>query len=255
MPCLIPEILFEIGKKLIEDGNLKAIIQFGFSGKESLNVLKNVFASISTIKIYDNQIGIGWNQTCSNFGAEKIPKCFLNCIGGNVKCFYIELKINPIFQTIIDKIISKKQLVSFSAGINSYCINNLNIYKILPTFSLTLKDLEIPAAAISLNLRMSLQPENLTLKNCFNHNFLYSEFISNYDKTGSLNIIKDFFETLNSPCLETINFDLKYNGSCKDDITALKKIIKNSNNFPPNIVYTILSNKAFLNDTTSNHEI
>uniref|UniRef100_A0AC35EW98 Uncharacterized protein n=1 Tax=Panagrolaimus sp. PS1159 TaxID=55785 RepID=A0AC35EW98_9BILA len=60
MSCLIPEILFGIGKILIEDGNLKAINKYGVSGKESFNVLMNVFASITSVEIYDNQIGIGW---------------------------------------------------------------------------------------------------------------------------------------------------------------------------------------------------
>uniref|UniRef100_A0AC35FKN3 Uncharacterized protein n=1 Tax=Panagrolaimus sp. PS1159 TaxID=55785 RepID=A0AC35FKN3_9BILA len=267
MPYLIPEILFGIGKKLIEDGNLKAMIKFGFSGKESLNVLKNVFASISTIKIFDYQIGIGWNQKCSNFDGETFPKCFLNCIGGNVKNLYIEREINPIFQTIIDKIISKKQLVSFSAGKNSYCSNTLKMDKFLPIFSSTLKDLKIPSRALVDEIIDSLHLKTLSLENCFNLNFqiLYrcikengstSKFFSSIkditiiDKTGEMTSFLYSANILINPncSLQTFFFNMKYNGYIKRDIQALTNEIKNSNYFPSNVVYTVLSNGVYLNE-------
>uniref|UniRef100_A0A914PM19 Uncharacterized protein n=1 Tax=Panagrolaimus davidi TaxID=227884 RepID=A0A914PM19_9BILA len=243
MPCLIPELLFGIGKKLIEDRNLKPIIKFGFSGKESLNILMNVFASVTSVGIYDNQIGIGWDQKCLYFNVEEFPKCFLYCMGENVKSLYIEREINPIFQTIIDKIISQKQLITFSAGKDSYCSHTLKMNKFLPSFSSTLKELKIPFRALNEEIIDSLKIETLSLVNCFNFSLskiliqcgnINSPFhasiqsLTFIDKTGTLYLGKEEFKFLFLifPSLKNIKFNMKYNGRIKRDLSALLNLSK-----------------------------
>uniref|UniRef100_A0A914PP02 Uncharacterized protein n=1 Tax=Panagrolaimus davidi TaxID=227884 RepID=A0A914PP02_9BILA len=262
MPCLIPEILFGIGKKLIENGNLKTIVKFSFSGKESFNVLKNVFASISTIEIYYNFIGIGWDKEPYIFDVEEFPKSFMYCIGGNVKSLYIEREINPIFQTIIDKIISEKQLISFSAGKGSYFSNTLKMDKFLPIFSSTLKELKIPSRALNEEIIDSLTLQTLSLVNYFHFSlsklFIKCEKINSpfhasiqtltfNDKTGILYLVKEKFKFLFQifSSLKNIHFNMKYDGEIKQDLSALLELVKNAG-FSSNIVYTVLSNGMYL---------
>uniref|UniRef100_A0A914PP99 Uncharacterized protein n=1 Tax=Panagrolaimus davidi TaxID=227884 RepID=A0A914PP99_9BILA len=66
MPCLIPEILFTVCKKLIKDGCHDCVLGFGLSGKQPLKSLNNKVASITNVELYDNCYSGGWvsNRYC-----------------------------------------------------------------------------------------------------------------------------------------------------------------------------------------------
>uniref|UniRef100_A0A914PEL1 Uncharacterized protein n=1 Tax=Panagrolaimus davidi TaxID=227884 RepID=A0A914PEL1_9BILA len=112
MPSLIPEILFEIGKKLVKDGKSDAVIKYAFSGKEQLKTMKNVFASVSFLEFNETHYSIGWNdKSCCKFelnNDKPNSKFLMDNIGNSV----INLEINrpftilfrvmyrPIFQKI-----------------------------------------------------------------------------------------------------------------------------------------------------------
>uniref|UniRef100_A0A914QDK3 Uncharacterized protein n=1 Tax=Panagrolaimus davidi TaxID=227884 RepID=A0A914QDK3_9BILA len=77
------------------------------------------------------------------------------------------------------------------------------------------------------------------------------------DKTGTLSFVKEnvsfLFETFLS--LKNIEFNMKYDGKIKRDLSALIKIINNSR-FSSNIVYNVLSNGLYSNyETDSNLSI
>uniref|UniRef100_A0AC34FY78 DUF4371 domain-containing protein n=1 Tax=Panagrolaimus sp. ES5 TaxID=591445 RepID=A0AC34FY78_9BILA len=260
MPCLIPEILFDIAKKLVEDRNSDAVIQFGLSGKECFKALANVFASVTTLELYDNHFAVGWDKQCSMFDVKKVPKFLLHCIGGSVKKLHIEREFNPLCQPIIDQIVAQKKLISFSAGNDSYYCSEKFINEFLPLFSSTLKDVKIPSRAMSETFCDKLCPENLTLSNIFNLNIVFllrllstSESSSLFkssikhltfvDKTGSFSSsafsCQNIIQTFSS--LETLNFNMKYRRFIKNDIQAIIKIIQISINLPSKIVYTVLS--------------
>uniref|UniRef100_A0A914P949 Uncharacterized protein n=1 Tax=Panagrolaimus davidi TaxID=227884 RepID=A0A914P949_9BILA len=164
------------------------------------------------------------------------------------------------------------ELISFSAGKDSYCSNTLKMDKFLPIFSSTLKDVKIPSRALDEEIIDSLKIENLSIVNCFNFSLskiiikcgkINSPFHASIqtltfnDKTGTLSFVKEnisfLFETFLS--LKTIEFNMKYDGKIKRDLSALIEIVKNAR-FSSNIVYTVLSSGRYLNyETDSNFSI
>uniref|UniRef100_A0A914Q0Y6 Uncharacterized protein n=1 Tax=Panagrolaimus davidi TaxID=227884 RepID=A0A914Q0Y6_9BILA len=109
MPCLIPEILFEIGKILIEDGNSDTVIQFALSGKQQFQTTKYVFASATTLKLYDDYYNIGWEKKLCKFSNNRLEKLLLNSSGNRVNTLFIEEYI-PEYQSVFDRIAEKKRM-------------------------------------------------------------------------------------------------------------------------------------------------
>uniref|UniRef100_A0AC35GMU5 Uncharacterized protein n=1 Tax=Panagrolaimus sp. PS1159 TaxID=55785 RepID=A0AC35GMU5_9BILA len=99
MPCLIPEILFEIGKKLIEDGNSDTVIQFALSGKQQFQAMENVFASATALKLYADHFNIGWENKLCYFSNNRLTKLLLNSNVNRIDTLFIEEYI-PEYQSV-----------------------------------------------------------------------------------------------------------------------------------------------------------
>uniref|UniRef100_A0A914PED0 Uncharacterized protein n=1 Tax=Panagrolaimus davidi TaxID=227884 RepID=A0A914PED0_9BILA len=272
MPILIPEILFAIGKQIIENGKSENdVVKFVISGKESLKAARNVFASVKNLKINHCHFAIGWKKEYSEYNFLKIPKCLMYCIGGSVKKLYIKQQINPFFQPIIDTVIEKKQLISFSTSSKFYeCEDILFLKNFLPQFSKTLKELSIPNQAMSGILRDSLRLKTLIFQNGCNRGlyFMLRPFPNTNEKSPFLSsvehlLFKDISGHLHSsfdnyisviklfPSLKRLDFIT----ICKDlnsleiDIKVLSKLIKRTKyEFPQNVIYNVLLQKPLLNE-------
>uniref|UniRef100_A0A914QP93 Uncharacterized protein n=1 Tax=Panagrolaimus davidi TaxID=227884 RepID=A0A914QP93_9BILA len=114
MPFLNRDIIFAIGKKLVEDGNSVAVMKFALSGKKQLYEMRNVFASVTFLDLNEGYYGIGWGCKSGKFyyqNGDELPlKFFMDCIGDSI----ITLRLNysnirrTMYQPFIDKIVKKK---------------------------------------------------------------------------------------------------------------------------------------------------
>uniref|UniRef100_A0AC34GBS6 Uncharacterized protein n=1 Tax=Panagrolaimus sp. ES5 TaxID=591445 RepID=A0AC34GBS6_9BILA len=60
MRRLTHEILFDIAKQLIENGNEEDVYKFALSGKEPFQATAKAFAAVTTLELYDDRFLIGW---------------------------------------------------------------------------------------------------------------------------------------------------------------------------------------------------
>uniref|UniRef100_A0AC35GQY2 Uncharacterized protein n=1 Tax=Panagrolaimus sp. PS1159 TaxID=55785 RepID=A0AC35GQY2_9BILA len=153
MPCLIPEILFETGKKLIEDGNSDTVIQFALSGKQQFQAVKNLFASATTLKLCTDYYSIGWENQLCNFPNNRLTKLLLNSNGNSVDTLFIEKYILE-FQSVFCRIAEKKQLISVHVS-NKFCSNPSYMIDYLPILSFSLKNMIIPNCLMNEKFRDS----------------------------------------------------------------------------------------------------
>uniref|UniRef100_A0A914QVG8 Uncharacterized protein n=1 Tax=Panagrolaimus davidi TaxID=227884 RepID=A0A914QVG8_9BILA len=268
MPALIPEILFAVGKQIIENGDSENdLSKFALSGKVCLNAVKKVFASVTTLKIYDgNNFDIGWDKQCTKYDIDEFPESWIYLIGGSVTKLHVEKEINGFFWPIIDVISKHKKLVSFSTGSESCCSKTLLMDEFLPTFSTTLKELTVPKQSISKTLCDTLRPKSLTLLYDYHqydvHFFLKIaenslllssiKHLTFYTYSGSLSSFPQYYELMIElfSSLKTINFTVKYGMfnelRFRSDIGTLIKTIKRSTTFPSKIVYTV--SQEFMKD-------
>uniref|UniRef100_A0AC34FQM9 Uncharacterized protein n=1 Tax=Panagrolaimus sp. ES5 TaxID=591445 RepID=A0AC34FQM9_9BILA len=115
MPCLNQDLLFDIGKQLIEDGDSDAVIRFALSGKESFQAMSKVFASVTTLKLYYNQYSIGWDKQCSTFqlgNGKNFSKFIFFHIGNCIKNLHIDgamVVFVEFYQPLFKKLLAKKR--------------------------------------------------------------------------------------------------------------------------------------------------
>uniref|UniRef100_A0AC35GY02 Uncharacterized protein n=1 Tax=Panagrolaimus sp. PS1159 TaxID=55785 RepID=A0AC35GY02_9BILA len=186
MVCLNSDVLFDIGKKLIEDGDSDAVIKFFLCGKQQFQAMKNVFSSVSTLKLYRKYYEIGWDKNCTKFdvGSSQSHLPFLMLLIGNcVKNLHLDdhflLQWSP-YLTVAEKISKTKQLISFSAG--EYCTRTF-LDEFFPQFASTLKNVMIPSTSMTATFRDTLKLDSLTIFEPMGYNF--TSFCC---KTVSLNI-------------------------------------------------------------------
>uniref|UniRef100_A0A914YY77 Uncharacterized protein n=1 Tax=Panagrolaimus superbus TaxID=310955 RepID=A0A914YY77_9BILA len=178
------DILFEIGKKLIEDGDSDAVLRFGLSGKESWNALIKVFASVKILKLYYFYYSIGWDENCCctfYFGSNPHSTFLMNCIGASVKNLQLFEQF-PIYKQILDKISERQQLNSIFIDPSFFSI--FFSVKLLKHHSKTLKHVSIPSQCMTEELQNLLNLESLTcLDFCGT-----KEFLQNFCKTTFLTL-------------------------------------------------------------------
>uniref|UniRef100_A0A914PPF7 Uncharacterized protein n=1 Tax=Panagrolaimus davidi TaxID=227884 RepID=A0A914PPF7_9BILA len=150
MPSLFPEILLEISKKFLEDGNSDAITKFALSGKQQLNAMKEIFVSVETLELYSDYYIIKWDHQTSvkhDPNYNKISKLFMHCIGDSVTNLHINDYFSnvdhKVYQPIFDKINEKLQLVTFSISPDACCSSEF-LAAFLTMFDTTLKNVSIP---------------------------------------------------------------------------------------------------------------
>uniref|UniRef100_A0AC34FJ10 Uncharacterized protein n=1 Tax=Panagrolaimus sp. ES5 TaxID=591445 RepID=A0AC34FJ10_9BILA len=161
MPCLNQEVLFDIGKQLIEDGDSDAVIRFALSGKEPFQAMSKVFASVTTLGLFSNCFSIGWKDKCYAFRIRNNKPSFiwlLSSIGNSVTRLHINYGNIPSYRPIIEKIVAKKQLISFSAG---NCCYQTFLDNFIPQISSTLKTFAIPSGRISSIIRDTVDLESV----------------------------------------------------------------------------------------------
>uniref|UniRef100_A0A914P2R0 Uncharacterized protein n=1 Tax=Panagrolaimus davidi TaxID=227884 RepID=A0A914P2R0_9BILA len=151
MPCLSRDILFDVGEKIIENGDSGIVTRFTLSGKQSLQAMKN-------------------DQKCYKLHKSNL-KFFTSCIGNSVIDFHINFTFyepTSKYQRIIDKVIDRKQLESLSIAANLYIpITLLN--KLFTNLSSTLKKVSIPDRWLSSTFRDVLDLDSLTVLNASEH--------------------------------------------------------------------------------------
>uniref|UniRef100_A0A914QLD1 Uncharacterized protein n=1 Tax=Panagrolaimus davidi TaxID=227884 RepID=A0A914QLD1_9BILA len=203
MPCLIPEILFEIGKKLMEDGNSDTVIQFALSGKQQFQTMKNLFASATTLKLYADYYDIGWENNLCKFPNNRLAKLLLDSNGNRVDTLFIEKYISE-YQSVLDRIAEKRQLTSIYVS-NKFCSNPSYMINYLPILSSSLKNMSIPSCLMNEKFQFN---EFQYLKFCCKTDLL--EFSSDYG-------IFQFF------------FDLDYMKSfqCSPHLSSVKQLTFN----------------------------
>uniref|UniRef100_A0AC35GC98 Uncharacterized protein n=1 Tax=Panagrolaimus sp. PS1159 TaxID=55785 RepID=A0AC35GC98_9BILA len=176
MPHLIHENFFDIGKKLVEDGDLDAITKFAFSGKKPLQVMKEIFASATFLDLREDYYSIGWGGKCFckvPYQNDEPPLKFLmNCIGDSVVNLTINYSLSRqrIYQSVIDKIVKKKKLHTFSLPEQAPTLIKIErtfLDEFLPQFSTTLKHVTIPSVCMTPKLRDSINLESITVLDQF----------------------------------------------------------------------------------------
>uniref|UniRef100_A0AC35FFW2 DUF38 domain-containing protein n=1 Tax=Panagrolaimus sp. PS1159 TaxID=55785 RepID=A0AC35FFW2_9BILA len=172
MSCLNRDIIFAIGKKLVEDGDPVAIMKFALSGKKQLYEMRNVFASVTFLDLNEGFYGIGWGRKSGKFyyqNGEELPlKFFMDCIGDSV----INLHLNfshirrTMYQPFIEKIVENHKLVKFSLSAETL-MQQTFLDEFLPQFAATLKHVSIPSSCMTPKFRDSLDLESLTILDQF----------------------------------------------------------------------------------------
>uniref|UniRef100_A0A914QC05 Uncharacterized protein n=1 Tax=Panagrolaimus davidi TaxID=227884 RepID=A0A914QC05_9BILA len=117
MPCLSRDILFDVGEKIIENGDSDIVTRYTLSGKQSLQAMKNVSATVKHLELYEDHFIIGWDQKCYKLHKPNL-KFFTTCIGNSVIVLHINFTIygpNTKYQRIIDKVIDRKRMFLFYA--------------------------------------------------------------------------------------------------------------------------------------------
>uniref|UniRef100_A0AC34FXX3 Uncharacterized protein n=1 Tax=Panagrolaimus sp. ES5 TaxID=591445 RepID=A0AC34FXX3_9BILA len=178
---LTHEVLFDIAKELIEAGNEEDVYKFALSGKEPFQATAKAFA---TLELYNDRYVIGWDDNCTTFEIKNYkPPCkfLLNQIGNcvlklsvNTSC-HMYSSLTP-YQSVLDKIITKKQLVFFTCDITT--IGSF-VNEFLPKFSSTLK--YVTVQSMTETLRDTLILKSLTILDSY-----HFEFAPNCCKTSSL---------------------------------------------------------------------
>uniref|UniRef100_A0A914QCH7 Uncharacterized protein n=1 Tax=Panagrolaimus davidi TaxID=227884 RepID=A0A914QCH7_9BILA len=179
MPVLIRELLFAIGKKLVEDGDSLDVLKVAFSGKQTLQAVKNVFASVSTLEIGKKLCAIGWGDPCCKFGFRNDKQYFtflMHCIGNSVtdlrvKCSTFVETHQTIFHPIFYKMLVRRQLLSFSLLVDGYAVRKF-FGEFLVQFSSTLKNVKIPSAFMTRTFRDSFNLDSLNVLDSGNNNLL-----------------------------------------------------------------------------------
>uniref|UniRef100_A0AC35GEV2 Uncharacterized protein n=1 Tax=Panagrolaimus sp. PS1159 TaxID=55785 RepID=A0AC35GEV2_9BILA len=179
MPALNREILFAIGKKLVEDGDSEDVIKFALSGKRTLQAMKNVFASISTLEIDQKCCAIGWGDPCCKFAFRNDKQHFkflMHCIGNSV----VDLRVNcstfvdthqTIYNPIFDNMLVRRQLRSFSLLVDGYAVRKF-FGEFLVQFSSTLKNVKIPSEFMTRTFRDSFNLDSVNVLDSGNKNLL-----------------------------------------------------------------------------------
>uniref|UniRef100_A0AC35F538 Uncharacterized protein n=1 Tax=Panagrolaimus sp. PS1159 TaxID=55785 RepID=A0AC35F538_9BILA len=191
MPCLIPEILFEIGKKLIEDGNSDTVIQFALSGKQQFQAMENVFASATALKLYADHFIIGWENKLCYFPNNRLAKLLLNSNGNRVDTLFIE-KYIPEYQSVFDKIAEKKQYIPEYQSV----FDRIAEKKQLTAVYVSYKFSSNPSYIIDCLTILSSSLKNMTIPNCFMNEIFRDSF-----KLKSLTLTEfNDFQYLNFCC-------------------------------------------------------
>uniref|UniRef100_A0A914Q7A5 Uncharacterized protein n=1 Tax=Panagrolaimus davidi TaxID=227884 RepID=A0A914Q7A5_9BILA len=222
MPCLIPEILFEIGKKLMEDGNSDTVIQFSLSGKQQFQTMKSLFASATTLKLYSGHFNIGWENKLCEFSNNRLANLLLNSNGNRVNTLFIE-KYIPEYQSVLDRIAEKKQLTSVYVS-NKFCSNPSYMIHYLPILSSSLKNMTIPNCLMNEKFRDSFKLKSLTVITEFNE-FQYLKFCC----------ITDLLEFSSDYGIFRFFFDLDYLESSQysPHLSSVKQLTFNGSVFEP----------------------
>uniref|UniRef100_A0AC35F9B4 Uncharacterized protein n=1 Tax=Panagrolaimus sp. PS1159 TaxID=55785 RepID=A0AC35F9B4_9BILA len=143
MPSLNRELLFDIGRKLVEDNEQDAVYRYGLSGKASFEILRNIFASVKVLKLFNDHYAIGWDnrKLCRfNFNGPHL-KLLLNYVGEPVKDLHLGCKNMPMYSSVISKVISAKNISSFTADVKSDYIFASVLFA---SISNTLEEVKIP---------------------------------------------------------------------------------------------------------------
>uniref|UniRef100_A0AC34FLQ0 DUF38 domain-containing protein n=1 Tax=Panagrolaimus sp. ES5 TaxID=591445 RepID=A0AC34FLQ0_9BILA len=159
------EVLFDIGKQLIEDGDAENVYKFAVSGKEPYKAMAKVFASLTNVELYTTYYTVGWKDKCCEFelGREKPHSKFLfNQIGNSVTTLHIHSFV-PLYQSILDKIVTKKHLDTLY--VSDTACNNSVLYKFISRCPSTLKNVSIPNLKMTKTFRDSLNLQTLTISN------------------------------------------------------------------------------------------
>uniref|UniRef100_A0A914YZF5 Maturase K n=1 Tax=Panagrolaimus superbus TaxID=310955 RepID=A0A914YZF5_9BILA len=166
MACVNQDLLFDIGKLLFEDGNRKDFFKFALSGKEPFQAMKKYFSTFTILELYDNYYVIGREEEkCLTYkfrNDEPHSKFLLYHVGNcvqklHIKAYFIK---RQLYQLLFDKIVAKKQLISFSAAPSC---DTTFLNEFLPKFSSTLKNVIIPNIKMTRILRDTLNLDTLTI--------------------------------------------------------------------------------------------
>uniref|UniRef100_A0AC35GV51 Uncharacterized protein n=1 Tax=Panagrolaimus sp. PS1159 TaxID=55785 RepID=A0AC35GV51_9BILA len=178
MPVLIRELLFAIGKKLVKDGDSVDVIKVALSGKEALEAMKNVFASVSTLEIDKKFCAIGWGDPCCKFGFrndKQYLKFLMHCIGNSVadlrvKCSTFADTHQTIYNPILNKMLARK-LRSFSLLVDGYAVRKF-FGEFLLQFSSALKNVKIPSEFMTRTFRDIFNLDSVIVLDSGNKNLL-----------------------------------------------------------------------------------
>uniref|UniRef100_A0A914Q1E2 Uncharacterized protein n=1 Tax=Panagrolaimus davidi TaxID=227884 RepID=A0A914Q1E2_9BILA len=216
---LVPELLFDIGNKFVEDGESDALIKFALSGKLQFQAVVKVFDSITTLKLCETCFFIGGNDNpCCKFGLKTDnpqSPILVQLIGNSIKNLQLNCNISDgkcqMYQSFIDVIVAKKQLTSFSADV---CCSRTFLAEFLPHFSSTLKNLVVPSKLMSAAFCDSFDLDSLTVLNTMELNF------SMLCKTLSLKLS---YIQLDDPIIQRYEHPVSHNEQINPHLSSVKE--------------------------------
>uniref|UniRef100_A0AC35FPQ3 Uncharacterized protein n=1 Tax=Panagrolaimus sp. PS1159 TaxID=55785 RepID=A0AC35FPQ3_9BILA len=276
MPALNRDLLFAIGKKLVEDGDSEDVIKFALSGKQTLQAMKNVFASVSTLEIGKKCCAIGWDDPCCRFGFRNDKhylKFLMHCIGNfvvdlRVKCSTFVNTHQTSYNPILNKMLVRRQLRSFSLLVDGYAVRKF-FGEFLVEFSATLKSVEIPSEFITRTFRDSFNLDSVNVLDSKNMNvllfcckttslscggelpfFLFDRFISKNLQLSFVDLFKYF------PELEYVKFNnalMFFIDDVRQLIRFYTEMINGSVKSPAKVVVEFFKYKKHLECSTSDY--
>uniref|UniRef100_A0AC34F696 Uncharacterized protein n=1 Tax=Panagrolaimus sp. ES5 TaxID=591445 RepID=A0AC34F696_9BILA len=203
MACLNSDILFEIGKNLVETGDQEAVYRFGLSGKEPWNALLKVFASVKVVVLTKEYYSIGWdeNRLGNFYFNDSVPhsKALMNCIGVCVKSLHLFERL-PIYQQILENINAKQQL--HTIYVDRLLPSNFFVLNLLKHHSKTLKNVSIPAECMNNKLQNLLILDSLIFLDYFGTQYC----LHNCCKTTTLTLYSQKWKLPGPELIKNPNF-------------------------------------------------